>query len=133
MWKRVMKGKGFRSEGLVVGLEARGEVQVAEAVRTCLRASGRDWTVVYESGMEPRYWMYERKLWQFLRWLLLCALNESEKKHVNQPSLSTSAGLGRKKGAYMLWLRVRVLRNGVERRVLVPGEGGGGEDTPDGK
>lgn len=119
MWKRVMKGKGFRSEGLVIGLEARGEVQVAEAVRPSQSASGRDWTVVYESGMEPRYWMYKRNLLPFQRWLLLCALDGSDKKHVSQPSLSTSAFLGKKKGAYMLRLRVRVLRNGTERRVLV--------------
>jgi hypothetical protein len=68
--------------------------------------------------------MYERMWWQFLRWLL-SAPNESETKHVNQPSWSTSAGLGRKKGAYTLWLRVRVLRNEMERRVSVPKMGVG--------
>jgi len=65
--------------------------------------------------------MHERSWWQFLRWLLLSAPNESETKHVNQPSLSRSAGLGGKKGANTLRLRARVLRNGMERRVPVPG------------
>ena len=122
MRMRVMKGKGFRSEELVVGLEEQGgDARVVEVASTCRNDGGRDWTMEYESGMEPRYWMYKTSSWQFLQWVLLCPLNESEKKHVNQPSSSTNAGLGQKKGACMLWLRVRVLRNGMERRVLVPG------------
>jgi len=64
MWKRVMKGKGFRSEELVIGLEAQGgEAQVVEAASTCLDEGGRDWTVGNEGGMEPRYWMYKRSSW----------------------------------------------------------------------
>lgn len=67
--------------------------------------------------------MYERSSLQFLWWLLLGAPDKSETKHVNQPSLSTSAGLEMKKGAYGLRSRARALRNGVERRLSVPRAG----------
>lgn len=121
-----MKGKGFRLGELADGLEARGEVvQVVEKASACLYASRRDWKVEYENGTERQYWTHEKKSWQFLWWLFLGALNESETKHVNQPNSSTSAGLRRRKGAYTLRLRARVLRNGMEKRVPVPVPGVG--------